>query len=162
MSALLGTLCASKVRADEPKIVLVATRLIVHKQAHTMDAPDGDKLLRELKVSLGRGGLGPKARQGDRRVPEGIYVIDGSNPNSAFHLSLHISYPSPEQVEYAVRRGTKTGGDIMIHGLPNGLSPRRPRGGFGDWTDGCIAVTNPEIEWLWETVTDGTPILIAP
>ena len=153
---------ASEALANEPKNVAIATRLVVHKQAHTMDVYDGDKLLRELRVSLGRGGLGPKVRQGDRRVPEGSYVIDGSNPASAFHLSLHISYPSPEQVATAEARGTKAGGEVMIHGLPNGLNPRRPKGGFGDWTDGCIAVTNPEIEWLWETVPDGTPILILP
>lgn len=162
LATALGTMCASAALADELKDALTATRLVVHKHAHTMDVYDGDKLLRELKVSLGRGGLGPKVRQGDRRVPEGTYVIDGINPASAFHLSLHISYPSPAQVLAAEASGIKAGGDIMIHGLPNGLNLRRPKGGFGDWTDGCIAVTNPEIEWLWETVPDGTPILIVP
>ena len=155
-------MCASRVVASDVSIAPIATRIVVHKQAHKMDVYNGDDLLRELTVSLGTGGLGPKVRQGDRRVPEGSYVIDGSNPASAFHLSLHISYPSPAQVLAAEAIGIKAGGDIMIHGLPNGLNPLRPKGGFGDWTDGCIAVTNPEIEWLWETVPDGTPILIVP
>ncbi len=162
LAALLVTSFASKVLANEPKTVPVATGIVVHKRAHRMDVYDGDKLLRELKVSLGRGGLGPKVRQGDRRVPEGNYIIDGSNSNSAFHLSLHISYPSPEQVATAEARGTKPGGGIMIHGLPNDLPPGRRKSSLGDWTDGCIAVTDSEIEWLWETVPDGTPILIVP
>ena len=160
-AAVLAALWAPTVTA-QTKDAPVATRLVVHKHAHTMEVYDGDKLLRRLKVSLGRGGLGKKERQGDRRVPEGIYMIDGSNPNSAFHLSLHISYPSPEQVAASAARGTDPGGDIMIHGLPNGLVLGRRKGGLGDWTDGCIAVTDPEIEWLWSSVPDGTPISIVP
>jgi murein L,D-transpeptidase YafK len=162
LAALLAASPASEVLADEPKTTALATRLVVHKRAHTMDVYNGDELLREIKVSLGRGGLRPKTRQGDLRVPEGNYVIDGSNPNSAFHLSLHISYPSPEQVAAAKVRGTKPGGGIMIHGLPNDLPRRLRKVSLGDWTDGCIAVTDSEIEWLWETVPDGTPILIVP
>ena len=125
-----------------------------------MSAYQGDKLLREFKVSLGGGGLAPKRQQGDGRVPEGEYVIDYHNRHSAYHLSLHISYPTPAQSRDAQRRGVDPGGDIMIHGLPNGEAPRSHR--LGDWTDGCIAVSNPEIEWLWQSVPDGARISILP
>ena len=158
---LLGAGSATKATAGLSDS-LVAPHIVVHKRAHTMDVYDGDSLLRQLRVSLGRGGLGNKQRQGDGRVPEGNYVIDGSNPASAYHLSLHISYPSPQQVAAAAARGINPGGDIMIHGLPNGLPPTERNRNRGDWTDGCVAVTDREIEWLWETVPDGTPISIVP
>ena len=161
VSALLGALSAPKATAELSDLP-VATHIVVHKRAHTMDVYDGEKLVRRLKVSLGRGGLGNKQRQGDRRVPEGSYVIDGSNPTSAYHLSLHISYPSPEQAASAAARGINPGGDIMIHGLPNGLPLNKRKGNLGDWTDGCIAVTDLEIEWLWQNVPDGTVVSIVP
>jgi murein L,D-transpeptidase YafK len=119
-------------------------------------------MLREFKVALGRGGLGPKVQQGDGRVPEGNYIIDARNPNSAFHLSLRISYPSAQQARAAAARGIDPGGNIMIHGLPNGMSALGDAHPLGDWTEGCIAVTNSEIEWLWRSVLDGTPIFITP
>jgi murein L,D-transpeptidase YafK len=127
-----------------------------------MRAYRGNTLLREFRVALGRGGLAPKVQQGDGRVPEGEYVIDTRNKNSAFHLSLRISYPSAQQVKYAAARGIDPGRDIMIHGLPNGLAKVGRSHRLVDWTEGCIAVTNPEIEWLWRSVPDGTPILIKP
>jgi murein L,D-transpeptidase YafK len=127
-----------------------------------MRAYHGTTLLREFRVALGRGGLGPKVQQGDGRVPEGEYTIGTRNRNSAFHLSLRISYPSPQQVRTAAARGIHPGGDIMIHGLPNGRANVGKSHRLVDWTDGCIAVTNPEIEWLWRSVPDGTPILINP
>jgi len=161
-TALLGTSCAPKFVAEAPAAVPFATSLVVHKRAHTLTAYNGSKLLREFSVALGKGGLGPKVRQGDGRVPEGKYVIAGRNPNSAFHLSLRISYPAPEQVSDALARGIDPGGDIMIHGLRNGQGSVGKLHRVTDWTDGCIAVTNPEIEWLWRSVPDGTPILILP
>ena len=118
------------------------------------------RILREFRVALGRGGLKAKEREGDGRVPEGIYVVDAHNPNSAYHLSLHISYPTPEQAAAAVARGGRAGGDIMIHGLPNGRSSVGSRQGKVDWTDGCIALTDPEMDWLYRAVPDGTPIEI--
>lgn len=110
--------------------VPVTTRLVVDKSEHRLRAYAGDRLIREFKVALGRGGLAPKEQQGDRRVPEGEYTIDTRNPNSAYHLSLRISYPTPQQVKSAAERGVDPGGDIMIHGLPSawaavGASHRR-------------------------------------
>ena len=142
--------------------VPMTTRLVVDKREHTMRAYRGDALLREFRVALGRGGLAPKVKQGDGRVPEGEYTIDARNPNSAFHLSLRISYPTPRQVRDAAARGTDPGGDIMIHGLPNGQAKIGASHRLVDWTEGCIAVTNSEVEWLWQSVPDGTPILIKP
>jgi murein L,D-transpeptidase YafK len=160
--ALLAASCAPNAATDRPSNLATATSILVEKRPHIMTVYQGKRPLRHFRVALGRGGLGPKMQQGDGRVPEGRYVIAGRNPNSAFHLSLKISYPTPDQIKTAAARGVSPGGDIMIHGLPNG------RGALGhshlatDWTDGCIAVTNPEIEWLWQTVPDGTPITIVP
>ncbi|MBA2467057.1 MAG: L,D-transpeptidase family protein [Sphingomonas sp.] len=162
LAALLAASCASNPALDAAAEVPVTTRIVVHKQAHVMRAYRAGALLREFRVALGRGGLGPKVRQGDGRVPEGAYVIDGRNPDSAFHLSLHISYPTREQVRAAAALGADAGRDIMIHGLPNGRGSIGDRHRLADWTEGCIAVTNAEIEWLWRSVPDGTPITILP
>jgi murein L,D-transpeptidase YafK len=121
----------------------------------------GGKLVREFRVAIGRGDPGPKQRQGDGRVPEGSYRITAHNPNSAFHLSLRIGYPTAEQVAAAARRGVNPGGDIMIHGLPNGRGAIGARHTTVDWTDGCVAVTNREIEWLYKAVKVGTPVEIS-
>ena len=147
---------ASCERAAEGPVDLVR----VDKSEHLMSTYRAGRLVREFRVALGRGGPRPKVQQGDGRVPEGVYWITAHNPASAFHLSLRIGYPTAEQIAAAARRGVSAGGDIMIHGLPNG------RGGIGarhtsvDWTDGCIAVTNREIEWLYKAVKVGTPVEI--
>ncbi len=118
--------------------------------------------MRSYRVSLGHHPEGPKAREGDHRTPEGRYVIDHHNPNSAFHLSLHVSYPSAADSARAWAAGYPPGGEIMIHGMRNG------RGWIGrahllvDWTDGCISVTDAEMDQLYEAVPDGTPIELRP
>jgi murein L,D-transpeptidase YafK len=134
--------------------------LRVDKSERMLWAYHDGKLVRTFRVALGRGGLAPKQRQGDGRVPEGRYVIDTRNPNSAYHLSLRIGYPTAEQVAAAARLGISPGGQIMIHGLPNGRGAIGSRHTPADWTDGCIAVTDPEIDWLYRAVPDGTPIEI--
>jgi murein L,D-transpeptidase YafK len=133
----------------------------VDKSDRLMAAYRGGRLIREFRVALGRGGLAPKQRQGDGRVPEGRYLITAHNPHSAYHLSLRIGYPTPEQEAAARALGTDPGGDIMIHGLPNDRASVGSRHRLIDWTDGCIAVANGEIEWLYKWVKDGTPIEIA-
>lgn len=132
--------------------------LVVDKSERILKAYRGEKLIREFKVSLGWGGLKAKGQQGDGRVPEGRYPITYHNSASKFHLSLKIGFPAPNQREYARRNGFNPGGDIMIHGLPNGRGRIGSRHLLKDWTDGCIAVTNREIEWLFEHVPDGTVI----
>lgn len=112
-----------------------------------------------LGLQLGDAPIGPKHFEGDERTPEGRYTIDYRNPRSAYHLSLHISYPSAGDRAYAEARGQSPGGEIFIHGQPNALTQGREP---GDWTDGCISVSNAEIEDLWRVVADGTPIEIRP
>jgi murein L,D-transpeptidase YafK len=119
----------------------------------------GEALKIYTGLQLGGAPAGPKHFEGDERTPEGRYSIDTRNPASAYHLSLRISYPSAADRAYAAARGQSAGGDIFIHGQPNAL----PFGRIpGDWTDGCIAVSNAEIEELWRAVPDGTPIEIRP
>ena len=110
-------------------------------------------------LQFGDAPRGHKRFEGDERTPEGHYTIDTRNPASAYHLSLRISYPNPEDRAYAVTRGRSPGGEIFIHGQPNWLPAGRLP---GDWTDGCIALANAEIEELWRLVPDGTPIEIRP
>jgi len=132
----------------------------VDKSEHLMSVYRGGDLVREFRVALGRGGPQPKVQQGDGRVPEGTYRITAHNPDSAFHLSLRIGYPTAEQVAAAAKRGVKAGGDIMIHGLPNGKGSIGAKHTSVDWTDGCVAVTNREIEWLYRAVPNGTTVEI--
>jgi murein L,D-transpeptidase YafK len=114
------------------------------------------------RVALGANPLGPKRRRGDGRTPEGLYYINGRNPESKYHLSLRISYPSPEERRNAARRGLSPGGDIMIHGLPRKFATVGALHRQQDWTEGCIAVTNEEIEEIWRAVPNGARILIQP
>jgi murein L,D-transpeptidase YafK len=134
----------------------------VDKSDHWMAVYRGGRIVREFRVALGRGGLAPKQRWGDGRVPEGQYLINRHNAHSSYHLSLRISYPTVQQVTAAQAGGFHPGSDIMIHGLPNGDGWIGSRQRRIDWTEGCIAVSNPEIEWLYRAVADGTPIIIDP
>ena len=132
----------------------------VDKSDHLMTVYRDGRPVREFRVAIGRGDPGPKQQQGDGRVPEGSYLITAHNPNSAFHLSLRIGYPTAEQVAAAAKRGVNPGGDIMIHGLPNDRGWIGSRHTSVDWTDGCVAVTNREMDWLYKAVKDGTPVEI--
>lgn len=133
--------------------------LRVRKGARLLEVWSAGRLLYVVpNVQLGREPVGPKRFEGDGRTPEGRYVIDWRNPRSAYHLSLHVSYPDAHDTDFAASRGRSAGGMIMIHGQPNGRGGRVE----GDWTDGCIAVADHEIEALWEQVPDGTAIEIIP
>jgi murein L,D-transpeptidase YafK len=135
-------------------------RIYVDKSEHWMAVYRQGQIIREFRVSLGRGGLKAKSRAGDGRVPEGLYTISAHNPESAYHLSLRISYPTPEQSAEAAAKGVNPGGDIMIHGLPNERAWVGSRQQMVDWTAGCIAVTNAEMDWLYRVVPDGTVVEI--
>ncbi len=138
------------------------TRIVVAKRARTLSLWDGDRHLRTYHVSFGANPVGHKEREGDERTPEGRYVIDGRNARSIAHLGLHISYPSPEDRRRAAARGVPPGGGIMIHGMPDVLGWFGRLHRLGNWTDGCIAVTNREMDEIWRVVPDGTPITIGP
>ncbi|NBZ87636.1 L,D-transpeptidase family protein [Stagnihabitans tardus] len=138
-----------------------ADRVLVEKSSRLLTLMRGDQVLAQYEVSLGaRGDAGPKTTRGDERTPEGHYVIDWRNPESIAHLSLHISYPRPEDLAQAKVEGRDPGGDIMIHGLPNGWGALSALHLIWDWTDGCIAVTNAQMQDIWSRVPDGTPIEI--
>ncbi|MCW7755330.1 L,D-transpeptidase family protein [Desulfobotulus sp. H1] len=117
---------------------------------------------RTYGVAIGGNPLGPKQEEGDQRTPEGDYVLDWRNPNSAFYLSLHLSYPNRKDQDRAKALGMAPGGMIMIHGQPNGLGWMGPLLQLRNWTDGCIALTNTAMAEVWQAVPDGTPIRIEP
>jgi murein L,D-transpeptidase YafK len=133
------------------------TRIEVLKADRRMYLMHGETVLRSYDIALGREPVGQKRREGDGRTPEGSYVIDRRNPRSAFHLSLGISYPTVSQRRVAREAGLSPGGDIFIHGRAG-----KHRGRGPDWTEGCIAVTDREIEEIYAMVRVGTPITIRP
>lgn len=139
-----------------------ADRIIVHKKARTLDLLADGKIVRDYRILLGGEPLGPKTCQGDHRTPEGSYTIDGRNAASQFHRALHVSYPNADDRKRAARARCTPGGDIMIHGLPNGYGFVGAGHRLKDWTDGCIAVTDQEIEEIWKLVPNGTPVEIRP
>ena len=136
--------------------------IIVDKSERTLQVFRNGRRLKTYRVALGRNPEGAKTEEGDGRTPEGRYRIESRNAWSAYHLSLRVSYPTPAQRRAAKRRGVSPGGDIMIHGLPNGFDALDAARLPDDWTAGCIAVTNDEIEELWRMVPVGTAIEIRP
>src|SRR5262249_22316214 len=126
-----------------------ATVIVVDKTARTLTLFHDADVIKTYGVSLGRKPIGPKQREGDHRTPEGHYVIDSRNPRSSSHLALHVSYPDAADRAQAQRLGVSPGGDIMIHGLRNGLGWLGTLHRALDWTDGCIAVTNLEMDEIW-------------
>lgn len=155
---LLLFVLLSTIASAEPKFEPKVDRVVLVKTKHRLLLLSGDHVVKSYRVALGRGGLGPKRRQGDGRTPEGLYRIDYRNPASKFHLALHLSYPQSSDKQRAQRLGVSPGGDIMIHGLPPEYSWIGSKHRLSDWTEGCIAVTDSEIEEIWELVPDGTPV----
>jgi len=133
------------------------TRVIIDKTDRKMYLLHDAEVLETYRVGLGFAPRGHKAVEGDGRTPEGEYRISRRNPNSEFHLSIGISYPNAQDVAYAREQGKSPGGDIFIHGRP-----WKYRKGGQDWTAGCIAVNNRQIEQIYAMVRDGTPITINP
>jgi len=136
--------------------------ILVLKRDHVVELLSGGRVVRTYKVALGRGGLAPKQREGDARTPEGHYVIDAKYEHSAYHKALHVSYPNAEDRKHAAMLGAQPGGAIMIHGLPNGKGWIGAGQRLYDWTLGCIAVTDEEIDDVWILVPVGTPVEIRP
>ena len=141
---------------------LHADRVVVLKKERTLQLLSHGKVIKSYKVALGGDPLGPKTRQGDHKTPEGVYRVDSRNGHSQFYKSIHISYPSARDRAAARAQGVSPGGDVFVHGLPNGYRWVGSSHRMKDWTDGCIAVTNQEIDEIWTAVTDGTPIEIRP
>jgi len=147
--------CGSKFKTYKGPEV---THVVVKKTERKLYLLHNDRVLEQYDFDLGFAPAGHKFEEGDGRTPEGTYLIDRRNPNSKFHLSVGISYPNIIDRMQAFEREKSPGGDIFIHGQPNGFKGRKGP----DWTAGCIAVSNKEIEWIYAMVKDGTPITLYP
>lgn len=153
LTGLALTACSSKFRTYNGPSV---TSIQVHKADRKMYLLHNDKVLETYKVALGGVPVGHKQYEGDGKTPEGAYYISHRNPQSTYHLSLGISYPNNEDRATAAAMGKRPGGDIFIHGGPLYKTTKR------DWTAGCIAVTDKQIEQIYAMVKPGTPIFILP
>jgi len=137
-------------------------RIVIEKANRTMKLMHEEDVVRSYRIALGPEAKGHKQCQGDNRTPEGRYIIDSRNSNSRYHRALHISYPNNADLLAAKKRGCDPGGAIMIHGLPNGYGWIGAAHTAFDWTQGCIAVTDEQIEEIWKLVPNGTPVEIRP
>lgn len=145
---------------DLPPLTGVVDRIVVQKAARRMMLYREGALLREYRIALGFAPLGTKDRQGDGRTPEGVFKIDRRNASSAYHLSLGINYPRAEDRARGLAGGFDPGGDIFFHGQPNAL----PSDAVipGDWTAGCMALTDAEMREIWPAIPIGTEVEILP
>jgi len=140
-------------------------KVIVKKSRRQLELVSGGQVVRQYRVALGGAPVGHKYREGDQRTPEGSYRLSWRNPNSHFYKSIQISYPSPRDRAVSRQLGySNPGGMIMLHGLPNYIQSESMRRQYAnrDWTHGCIAVQNHEMDEIWSLVKDGTPIQIMP
>jgi murein L,D-transpeptidase YafK len=158
----LSTMATTLVYSNEPPALVAnpVNRVIVGKSERRLYLLADGWVVRSYRIALGHEPSGPKVCEGDLRTPEGSYIIEKHVANSRFHLALRISYPNDNDRYAASGAGCRTGGDIMIHGLPEKYAQVGRNRVRTDWTDGCIAVTNEEIEEIFAMVADGTPIEI--
>jgi lipoprotein-anchoring transpeptidase ErfK/SrfK len=140
----------------------IADSIVVFKRERTLVLYNRGVPIRSYFIALGAKPVGDKERAGDHKTPEGIFYINAHNPASKFHLALRISYPSDAHRARAAALGVDPGGDIMIHGLPKEFSEAGKKHLQNDWTNGCVALSNQEIEEIWQAVPDGTPVQIKP
>jgi len=158
VALLTGVLSIHHLSGD----ALQADTVVVNKSRRELLLVHQGTIIRSYRVALGGNPVGAKAKRGDGRTPEGDYVIDSRNVHSRFHLALHISYPNAADVARARHEHSDPGGDIMIHGLPPWASVVGGMHRAIDWTDGCIAVSNREIEEIWRLVPGGARVHINP
>lgn len=160
----LCAFCAAAIDLQSPAVATFlaqADSIVVEKSRRQLSLYAGKTQIGSFSISLGTNPVGDKEREGDGRTPEGNYLIDRRISGSRFHLALHISYPNAADMGRALAAGVSPGGDILIHGSPywwpfDGLGPP------GDWTEGCIAVTNRDMDEIWKLVLDGATIDIRP
>lgn len=161
-TALVGLLSALMPAQFATQAPLHADRVVVLKKERTLQLLSQGKVIKTYKVALGSEPVGPKTRQGDHKTPEGAYVLDSRNAHSRFYKAIHISYPGEHDRAIARQKGVPPGGDVFIHGLPNGFGAIGSAHRLKDWTAGCIAVTDEEMDEIWKAVPDGTRIDIKP
>ena len=128
---------------------LHADRVVVVKRERTLQLRSRGRIIKTYKVALGGNPVGAKTQQGDHKTPEGVYLLDSRNAHSQFYKSMHISYPNAGDRAAARANGVSPGGDVFVHGLPNGYRMVGAAHRLKDWTDGCIAVTDEEIDEIW-------------
>lgn len=150
------------VSQDQPLPQLKIDRLVVFKAKRQMWAYHGEQLVKIYPIALGFNPVGHKQFEGDGKTPEGVYRINERNPNSSYHKNLGISYPNEADKTYAASQGKSPGGLIKIHGLRNGSGSIGRLHLLKDWTHGCIAVTNQEIDELYQSVVHNAEIAIHP
>src|SRR5512146_448458 len=159
---LLAAFAASCFAADAPAPVAKVDKVLILKKDRKLILLSGETEVRRYSVALGLNPVGPKQQRGDNRTPEGFYKIDSRNPNSQYHKSLHISYPNAADRARAKKLGKDPGGDICIHGLPKGQGWIGKAQSLHDWTWGCIALSDEEIDEVWKLVSNGTVVEIRP
>jgi len=155
---LLLTLCLAQLGWADTPVDLVR----VQKSAHTLQLLSQGQVVRTFHVALGSHPQGQKQQEGDGRTPEGAYVLDYKKDDSAFYKAIHLSYPNAQDIAAAQQRGVSPGGLIMIHGQKNGLGWLAGLSQKFDWTNGCIALSNVDMDVVWQLVAAGTPIEVQP
>ena len=158
--AFIFLIFSSLFAADGPHAAI--DRVVVYKQQRKLVLLSQGNEIRVYKIALGGVPIGAKTRQGDHKTPEGAYLLDARNAHSQFYKSFHISYPNAKDAAAARKAGVAAGGDIMLHGLPKEYAWVGKAHTLHDWTDGCIAVSDEEIDEIWGLVKVGTPIEIKP
>ncbi|MBK1642377.1 hypothetical protein CKO12_10905 [Chromatium okenii] len=161
---LLGVTSCSNHKPREPKITGPIDKVVVKKAQRQLQLLSRGQVARTYRVALGGSPLGHKYREGDQRTPEGTYILDWRKPKSQFYKAIHVSYPNAADKRNSAQQGYKPGGMIMVHGFPNYIQSEGMKKYYNsrDWTHGCIAVQNHEIDEIWKLVPDGTPIQILP
>ena len=139
-----------------------ADKVVVNKSEAKLYLEKEGKVFKEFHVVFGANPEGHKQKEGDERTPEGNYILDYKKSDSSFYKAIHISYPNKKDIQQAKEKGVDPGGDIMIHGQKNQMSKVSFARQSGNWTDGCIAVTNSAMDKIWDSVDPGTPIIIKP
>ena len=149
-------------QAHTPNQQTEADLIVLYKGERIMHLMSNGRVLRSFRVALGQNPVGHKHRQGDSRTPEGAYKIDLRLRDSQYHRAIRVSYPNARDRAFAKRMGLDPGGQIMIHGLPNGKNADYVGHPYADWTNGCIAVDNEEMDYIWRSVSKGTRVVILP
>lgn len=158
-SAIAYVKSTSKPKNPIPPSIVI-DRVFVDKSDRVLKLMSDGKAIKSYRIALGDSPAGHKQQEGDQRTPVGVYTLDYKNENSIAHRSIHISYPNTADKAYAKKLGVSAGGNIMIHGQMNGFGYLALFNQRRDWTDGCIAVTNDEMDEIMAAVTLGTPIEI--
>jgi murein L,D-transpeptidase YafK len=160
--SIVGTPTITGSPVTRVRSYITADSIVVEKQRRRLTLYQLGIPVRTYAIALGKQPQGDKLQIGDNRTPEGLFYIDYKNPDSRYHMALHISYPDAAHIAKSRAAHAKPGGDIMIHGLPDAYKDVGEKHAAYDWTEGCIAVTNIQIDEIWRAVPRGSPIQIKP